>query len=281
MDLCSHSQTYDDFALGESICIKCGLVIETLLEPDSDPLDTSQKSESVCEAKQTIQQYLDHLNIENSSLIEEALRIFKYVQKRTLEKKGKRRSANIYYSYSIFEALNRFSIPRSVSEIARICCVAEKTILNLEKTLDLHHTYNPHENYVERLCDSLQLPFWIQRAVRLILTKSSSVNQCSPINTIIAIIIRLIRALHRCKNVILFNQNYGTEKSNFISMFTFLLNKARDEKRNMSPKFWNVRMLCRQTGANSSAIYRIMRVISEENVFSILKNHHFEINVHE
>ena len=238
--------------------MQCGLVVQQLYLTEWQGVGSRDDSETLRD-KTSIITHLDFLLIQNTKIVDDALFIMSNIRKKIRLVGNKRR---ICHAYAIWEALHINKCPRSLDEIATVCAVKESQILNFEKDLNLQHTYCSPTLYVERICDSLQLPYCFQAAIRCIIRNTPRLAQHKPSNIVVTIIIRLIELARKSEN------DLNSLRAD--SFLCYFLSGLKHNVHRFSQREWNIHYVCSKLGTITGVIYRMLRLLSLDAVREIL-----------
>lgn len=213
--------------------------------------------------REKIRNFFSFLMVESSSCIESALKILNSVRNRISEEEHRNtysrvEKANAMIAYSIWETFNINKSPRSIDEIAQVCGCSSNAILKLENALELNHTHCTTSDYVSRIGESLEFPFWFQSLLKKILEHTNFFAQYKPVNLIAAIIIR------SCRLILSWEEEQKTEKLAEYKTKLLDLYNASKKKFEFEPARWTVPEVCMQLGTSSGVIYRLMRQIDND-----------------
>ena len=261
----------DDHITGDTICLNCGLVVSpafsTFSARSCDIFDTRNWMDP---DREKIKNILALIFIEGSAIEDEALSILR-VLKSKLFAQGKNISNQnkSITAYAIWEACNKRHQPRDMNEIAIICGVKMKHILQIEKTLELTQTYMPATEFVERIIDTLHLPYWFGGIVKRILKSNQILCAHKPINSIAVVIIQLVKLLQD-----LSLEHYEEKKDHLI--YYFISRAKNDTKLNL--KKFTTEFICSTLDCSFASCYRLSKKISIPHLLNILENE--KINVY-
>ena len=174
---CMHDQTLEDFHTGDIICLNCAVVLDKLqLSPFSytSTID-SRKKQSSNDVKLLVEDILASLFIFSTDIIEQcSLRCIHFLS--TL---GKKFNRDDIIAFGIYEGLCTIEIPCSPLDICRICNIKENTLLKLEKETNCAIKPCPPALFVNKICSSLCLPYFIEKKVKeeVILRQKSTLSK--------------------------------------------------------------------------------------------------------
>lgn len=172
----------DDFVTGDQVCTSCALVLQTIIpysafdaneefpDPSSSQLSSSMRTEGKTNSstvklynREMIRDMCTILHVDNVFVVDTALHILESMKKPV---SLTRVSDRPKLAFAIWESLNRQNTPRSPRDIANACHVSPSSMLQVEKDFLERSTFClPHE-YVETVCDFLEVPFNITLLVK-------------------------------------------------------------------------------------------------------------------
>ena len=262
----NHKNFVEDSITGDTVCTGCGLVLSKNYNLGFyDHCDQNKDSyEKRNIESEEIKNYLAGLFIECQSIENEAITIFKDLVHKTGESEKSKvfKRKKTYIAYSIWRALSIHRHPRSMDEIAQLCGVKEKHMLKVEKSLSIRQIFSPIADYVERVVDALQLPYWLNKVIRQVLQSKQLISIHKPVNIIASILV------HLCK--IMYEEKIKDYENNNSSLMYYMLNKVNHESTKLNPKDWSLSEICSKLNINKGVLHRIMKKYNLKLIKNIL-----------
>ena len=263
-----HKKFIEDSTSGDDVCTSCGLVLNTNYSFDSYTYDAYSRKAFEGRSKECyeIKNHLAVLFIDSQAIEQEAMNIFKEVSHKVKQvpngKTTKRKK--VHLAYSIWRALSIHRHPRSMDEIAQLCGVKEKHMLKVEKSLAIRQVFSPIVDYVERVVDTLQLPYWLNKIIRQILQSKQVVSIHKPVNIIAVILVHLCKIMHE--------EEIKDYEHNSSSLMYYMLDKNRDKSAKLMPKDWTINEISCKLNTNKGVLQRIMKKYNMKLIKNILES---------
>lgn len=178
---CPHKEINAD---GESVCVLCGLVMETIYAPSSFP---AQSPEDDCKTVDEdiytfIRDVYSRGNIAESTL-QQSFRTYARMSKKSHRREKKRQLA----CFAIYATLSEANVPRSLREIEHLSGIQTMKLWRIEKK-EKSTVLDCSENFVARICSTLNLPYKDECAIKSIVARISGISGCRASTLIGAII---------------------------------------------------------------------------------------------
>lgn len=184
---CAHEEI-NETDTGECVCTLCGLVLEILygLSPPTSIPSSAPASCNLIDSDiySFIKDVYSRGNIAEGTM-QQAVNRYKNLAKKWNRGEKKKQLA----CFAIYATLTEASTPRTLREIECLSGVSISKMWRIEKK-QKETVLDNSENFVERICETLMLPYKDMRNIRSIVAQVSGVAACRG-GTIIAAIIWL------------------------------------------------------------------------------------------
>ena len=261
-----HKIFIEDSSTGDTICMSCGLVLDKSYTFEAySCISNKSQDERLSKTEEEIKTLLTCLFIDNQAIEDEVASIFKHIEEKVEKAENvntsKRRKTHL--AYAIWRALSIHRHPRSMDEIAQLCEVKEKQMLKVEKSLVIRQIFSPLADYVERVIDTLQLPYWLNKVMRQLLQSKQIVSVHKPVNIIAALLSQVCKIITELKAV--------DHEQNNLSLMYYMLDKS-SKTHNTDFRKWQVGEICNNLKINKAVVQRIMRKYSINMIKNILES---------
>ena len=188
---CDHSITFDDNITGDSVCLKCGLVLEVLQGVSNLVVEelVEEVTKNARDKDWAAAFFLDvcsNLNLNDSIARDSALK-FKALLRKAENKSLRRKDIA---AYSLYAVILRHGVGKTAEEIALFAGVQVKSIWHVERENPLN-VEERAENYVNKFCYFVGLTRRDAAKVYAALQHTDlldSVEGCRPQNIAVAVI---------------------------------------------------------------------------------------------
>ena len=184
---CEHNETFADETTGDYICISCGLVLDRFYfgAPEHSVFGSNNIDAEIGEIYLFIADIYSRGNIASGTFQQVLNKYYNMYNKSYRGEKKKQLAC-----FAIYSILSEADIPRTLEEIACLSGVPIEKIWSIEKKENGGCVADCSENFVERICRRIDLPYKDLCAIKTLVTKLSGISGCRA-NTLIAAVLWL------------------------------------------------------------------------------------------
>ena len=243
-------------------------------DPYEIPFDPFLNNTDDVKRIRTIRDHLAYLRIESTNMEQATLKYMKsleWVLKKEEDNQNKtfRFMEKSLMAYSLYQTLADEGCPRTMDEIANIFSLKEKHLLQIEASSGLIPTLIPGSTYVERIIDTLDLPFWLGAYVKKILHVNPQLQMYKPVNVISVIISKLFTILNTWD----FKKSWCEHQIAYHSLMRCFLERSKLSE--ICKTKMTIPIICSILGLNPPTLYNIARKLSTRKIVSFMRIYDF------
>lgn len=184
--MCAHEEINEVSGI-ESVCLLCGLVLENLLSSSAVTSDLSPSS-TCNEIDANIYSFMRDVYSRGSiadGTMRQAIAKYRAMAEQCRGEEKKKQLA----SFAIYATLIEANVPRTMREIEHLSGIPVHKMWRIEKK-GKKNVQDCSENFVERICETMLIPYKDTLAIKFIVAQVSGVSGCRA-STLIASVIWL------------------------------------------------------------------------------------------